>query len=115
MKASAIIAALELRDDTVSAVVIRTGGPAPAVLESYSETCVVADPDELVEAQVAAIRAILGKFITLEMLGIYSIGFFLASVPLLLGRPLAIKIVFPLYFLIVAGSLAVEDHTAESR
>lgn len=42
-------------------------------------------------------RAVLGKFITLEMLGIYSIGFFLASVPLLLGRPLAGKIVFPLY------------------
>ncbi len=42
-------------------------------------------------------RAILGKFITLEMLGIYSIGFFLASVPLLLGRPLASKIIFPLY------------------
>jgi O-antigen/teichoic acid export membrane protein len=42
-------------------------------------------------------RAILGKFITLEMLGIYSIGFFMASVPLLLGRPLASKIIFPLY------------------
>ena len=42
-------------------------------------------------------RAILGKFITLEMLGIYSIGFFLASVPLLLGQPLASKIIFPLY------------------
>ncbi|WP_165899256.1 oligosaccharide flippase family protein [Rhodovulum steppense] len=42
-------------------------------------------------------RAILGKFITLEMLGIYTVGFFLASVPLLLGRPLASKIVFPLY------------------
>ncbi len=42
-------------------------------------------------------RAILGKFITLDMLGIYSIGFFLASVPLMLSRPLASKIVFPLY------------------
>lgn len=42
-------------------------------------------------------RAILGKFITLELLGIYSIGFFLASVPLLLGQPLASKIIFPLY------------------
>lgn len=42
-------------------------------------------------------RAILGKFITLEMLGIYSIGFLLASVPLMLGRPLAGRIVFPLY------------------
>lgn len=42
-------------------------------------------------------RAILGKFITLEMLGVYSIGFFLASVPLLLAQPLADKIIFPLY------------------
>lgn len=42
-------------------------------------------------------RAILGKFITLELLGIYSIGFFLASVPILLAEPLASKIIFPLY------------------
>ncbi len=42
-------------------------------------------------------RAILGKFVTLEILGIYSVGFFLASVPLMLGRPLASKIIFPLY------------------
>jgi len=42
-------------------------------------------------------RAILGKFITLDMLGIYTVGFFLASVPLLLGRPLASKIALPLY------------------
>lgn len=42
-------------------------------------------------------RAILGKFITLDMLGIYSIGFFLASIPLILARPLASNIVFPLY------------------
>lgn len=42
-------------------------------------------------------RAILGKFITLEMLGIYSIGYLMASLPLKLGRPLADKIIFPLY------------------
>lgn len=42
-------------------------------------------------------RSILGLFITLELLGVYSIGFFLASVPLLLGQPLASKIIFPLY------------------
>lgn len=42
-------------------------------------------------------RAILGKFVSLEMLGIYSVGFFLASVPMMLARPLATKIVFPLY------------------
>ena len=42
-------------------------------------------------------RPILGLFITLEMLGVYSVGFFMASAPLLLGKPLANKIVFPLY------------------
>lgn len=42
-------------------------------------------------------RAILGKFISLEMLGIYTVGFFLASVPMMLARPLTSKIVFPLY------------------
>lgn len=42
-------------------------------------------------------RAILGKFVSLEMLGIYTVGFFLASVPMMLARPLATKIVFPLY------------------
>lgn len=42
-------------------------------------------------------RLILGKFISLEMLGIYTIAFFMGSIPLLLGRPLAGKIIFPLY------------------
>jgi O-antigen/teichoic acid export membrane protein len=42
-------------------------------------------------------RLILGKFVTLEMLGIYMVAFLLGSVPLLLGRPLAGKILFPLY------------------
>lgn len=42
-------------------------------------------------------RLILGKFITLEMLGIYTVAFFLGNAPLLLGRPFATKIVFPLY------------------
>lgn len=42
-------------------------------------------------------RAILGRFIPLDMLGIYSIGFFLASVPMLLAQPLISKVVLPLY------------------
>ncbi|MCC5796258.1 MAG: oligosaccharide flippase family protein [Methylophaga sp.] len=42
-------------------------------------------------------RALLAKFITLEMLGIYMIGFFLANIPLKMGQPLANKVVFPLY------------------
>lgn len=42
-------------------------------------------------------RAILGKFITLEMLGVFSIGVIMAGLPLKLGRPLASKIIFPLY------------------
>lgn len=42
-------------------------------------------------------RALLGKFIDLEMLGIYSIGFFLASAPRLVSATLTDRIVFPLY------------------
>ncbi len=42
-------------------------------------------------------RAILGKFASLEQLGIYNIGFFLASFPLMLCRIVAERIVFPLY------------------
>jgi O-antigen/teichoic acid export membrane protein len=42
-------------------------------------------------------RAILGKFITLDALGIYSIATTLATVPLMLYRTLAWKIIFPLY------------------
>ncbi|KPP83953.1 MAG: Membrane protein involved in the export of O-antigen and teichoic acid [Rhodobacteraceae bacterium HLUCCA08] len=42
-------------------------------------------------------RALLGKFISLDLLGIYSIGFFLANAPLLLARPMVNNVVFPLY------------------
>lgn len=42
-------------------------------------------------------RAILGLYISLEALGIYNIGYFLASVPLMLSRALENKVVFPLY------------------
>jgi O-antigen/teichoic acid export membrane protein len=42
-------------------------------------------------------RVVLGKFLNLEQLGIYNIGFFLASFPLLLGGALVRKIMIPLY------------------
>ena len=42
-------------------------------------------------------RVILGKFLTLEQLGIYNIGYFLASFPMLLGVATVRKIMIPLY------------------
>ena len=42
-------------------------------------------------------RAVLGKYLSLEMLGIYSIGYFLASAPLLLGGAVTGRILIPLY------------------
>ncbi len=42
-------------------------------------------------------RAILGKFVELDMLGIYTVAFTLAAVPMELLRGLGNKIVFPLY------------------
>lgn len=42
-------------------------------------------------------RVILGKLVTLEELALYTIAFFLATVPILLAQMLSGKIVFPLY------------------
>jgi O-antigen/teichoic acid export membrane protein len=42
-------------------------------------------------------RAILGLHVSLEVLGVYLIGFFLGSVPTLLSGALQQKVVFPLY------------------
>ena len=42
-------------------------------------------------------RAILGGFISLAALGVYSIGYFLASVPQSVQQALVSKIIFPLY------------------
>ncbi|WP_435259334.1 oligosaccharide flippase family protein [Thioclava sp. FR2] len=42
-------------------------------------------------------KAILGKYLSLQHLGLYNIGFFLASFPLLLGQNVAGKILIPLY------------------
>jgi O-antigen/teichoic acid export membrane protein len=42
-------------------------------------------------------KAILGKYLTLEQLGFYNIGFFLASFPLLLGQNISERTMIPLY------------------
>ena len=42
-------------------------------------------------------KAILGKFLTLEGLGIYNIGYFLASFPLLLGQNVTGRVMIPIY------------------
>ncbi len=42
-------------------------------------------------------KAILGKFLTLETLGIYNIGYFLASFPLLLGHAVTQRVMIPVY------------------
>jgi len=42
-------------------------------------------------------RVVLGKYLSLEMLGVYNIGFFMASFPLLLGSALVWKILIPIY------------------
>ena len=42
-------------------------------------------------------RAVLGLYLSMEMLGIYNIGYFLASFPLLLGGAIVGRIFLPLY------------------
>ncbi|MGJ8544839.1 MAG: oligosaccharide flippase family protein [Sulfitobacter sp.] len=42
-------------------------------------------------------KAILGKFLSLEGLGIYNIGYFLASFPLLLGLNVTSRVMIPVY------------------
>ncbi|WP_371227889.1 oligosaccharide flippase family protein [Roseovarius sp. 2305UL8-3] len=42
-------------------------------------------------------KAILGKFLTLDTLGIYNIGYFLASFPLLLGHAVTQRVMIPVY------------------
>ncbi|MDG1170064.1 MAG: oligosaccharide flippase family protein [Sulfitobacter sp.] len=42
-------------------------------------------------------KAILGKFLTLETLGIYNIGYFLAYFPVLLGMNVSSRIMIPVY------------------
>ncbi|MCH2163973.1 MAG: oligosaccharide flippase family protein [Marinovum sp.] len=42
-------------------------------------------------------RIILGRLLDLEFLGIYNIGFFLASFPLLLGNMVVSKVLIPIY------------------
>lgn len=42
-------------------------------------------------------KVVLGKYIPIEMLGIYNIGFFLASFPLALGSAVVQKVMIPVY------------------
>ena len=42
-------------------------------------------------------RAILGKFVSLESLGVYNIGYFLASFPMLLGHAVNQRLMIPIY------------------
>ncbi len=42
-------------------------------------------------------KLVLGKFLTLENLGIYNIGFFLASFPVLLGSAVTQRVMIPIY------------------
>lgn len=42
-------------------------------------------------------RAILGRYLTLTQLGLYNIGYFLASFPLMLGGAIVSRIMIPLY------------------
>ncbi|PZQ52662.1 MAG: polysaccharide biosynthesis protein [Rhodovulum sulfidophilum] len=42
-------------------------------------------------------KLILGKFLTLDLLGLYNVAYFLASFPLLLGAALTTRMLIPLY------------------
>lgn len=42
-------------------------------------------------------KAVLGKFLSLETLGVYNIGYFLASFPLLLGTSVTGRVMIPVY------------------
>ncbi|UWR24122.1 oligosaccharide flippase family protein [Sulfitobacter sp. S190] len=42
-------------------------------------------------------KAVLGKFLSLETLGIYNIGYFLASFPMLLGQNVTSRVMIPVY------------------
>lgn len=42
-------------------------------------------------------RAIIGKYLTIEQLGIYNVGYFMGSFPVLLGAALVGKMMIPLY------------------
>lgn len=56
-------------------------------------------------------RAILGKFLTIDGLGIYNIGMFLASFPLMMAMTVTSRILIPLY----REHLQEEDMTARNR
>ncbi len=49
-------------------------------------------------------KAILGKYVDLPTLGIYNIGYFLASFPMLLGGAVTVRILIPIYREVAAES-----------
>lgn len=59
-------------------------------------------------------RAILGKFLSLQMLGLYNIGYFLASFPMLLGHTVNQRVMIPVYREKPPGASA-ENHRALRR
>lgn len=42
-------------------------------------------------------KLVLGRYLTMEALGLYNIGFFLASFPLMLGTTLVVRLMIPVY------------------
>lgn len=56
-------------------------------------------------------RAILGKFLNIDGLGIYNIGMFLAGFPLMLGATITSRVLIPLY----REHLNEADNTARNR
>lgn len=56
-------------------------------------------------------RAILGKYLTMEQLGLYNIGFFLASFPVLLGQAVTGRVLIPIYRERLIGSDQAQART----
>jgi len=61
-------------------------------------------------------RAILGKFLSLEVLGLYNIGFFLASFPMMLGHAVTGRVLIPVYRDMAPGTAPEHaEHRARLR
>lgn len=59
-------------------------------------------------------RAIMGKFLSLQTLGLYNIGYFLASFPLLLGHAVTQRVLIPVYREKPPGE-SVENYNAQRK
>lgn len=60
-------------------------------------------------------KAILGRYLSLEALGFYNIGFFLASFPMLLGMAVVGKVMIPVYRDSADGAAPVRRRLARLR